>query len=136
MMLLISKPAECRARTAESRPGPGPFTRISSAFTPNSCAARPALSDATWAANGVLVNGKRVNIPAYQLSAQDVVEVSSDAKEQLRVKAALEAAEQRGFPEWLEVDSKGMKGTFKAVPERREMPGEINEQLVIALYSK
>ncbi len=86
--------------------------------------------------NAVLVNGARVNIPAYQLSAQDVIEVTSAGKEQLRVKAALEAAEQRGFPEWLEVDSKGMKGTFKAVPERRDVPGEIEEQLVIALYSK
>ncbi|MHB1513066.1 MAG: 30S ribosomal protein S4 [Acidiferrobacter sp.] len=86
--------------------------------------------------NGVLVNGKRVNIPAYQLSAQDVIELSGGAKEQLRVKAALEAAEQRGFPEWLDVDIKAMKGTFKAVPERREVPGEINEQLVVALYSK
>ena len=62
--------------------------------------------------------------------------MSGRAKEQLRVKAALEAAEQRGFPEWLDVDMKAMKGTFKAVPERREVPGEINEQLVVALYSK
>lgn len=86
--------------------------------------------------NGVLVNGQRVNIPAYQLRAGDQVEVAKGAQEQLRVKAALEAAEQRGFPEWVEVDVKGMKGTFKTLPERRELPSEINEQLVIALYSK
>ncbi len=86
--------------------------------------------------NSILVNGKRVNIPAYQLSAQDTVELSVKGKEQLRVKAALEAAEQRGFPEWVDVDVKGMKGTFKAVPERTDLPSEINEQLVIALYSK
>jgi small subunit ribosomal protein S4 len=52
------------------------------------------------------------------------------------VKAALEAAEQRGFPDWLEVDSKAMKGTYKAVPERSELPSDINEHLVVALYSK
>lgn len=86
--------------------------------------------------NGVLVNGVRVNIPSYQVKAADVIEMGAGAKEQLRVKAALEAAEQRGFPEWLEVDVKAMKGTFKAVPGRSELPSEINEQLVVALYSK
>ncbi|MDA8362169.1 MAG: 30S ribosomal protein S4 [Gammaproteobacteria bacterium] len=86
--------------------------------------------------NGIVVNGQRVNIPAYQLRAGDQVEVAGGARDQLRIKAALEAAEQRGFPEWVEVDTKAMKGTFKTLPERRELPSEINEQLVIALYSK
>jgi small subunit ribosomal protein S4 len=84
----------------------------------------------------VRVNGKRVNIPSYQVGEGDVLEVDQGAKEQLRVKAALEAAEQRGFPEWVEVDAKAMKGVFKNVPERNELPAEINEQLVVALYSK
>jgi small subunit ribosomal protein S4 len=84
----------------------------------------------------VRVNGKRVNIPSYQVGEGDVVEIDQGAKEQLRVKAALEAAEQRGFPEWVEVDAKAMKGVFKNVPERTELPSEINEQLVVALYSK
>ncbi len=86
--------------------------------------------------NSVRVNGKRVNIPSYQVGEGDVVEIDQGAKEQLRVKAALEAAEQRGFPEWVEVDAKAMKGVFKNVPERSELPAEINEQLVVALYSK
>jgi small subunit ribosomal protein S4 len=66
----------------------------------------------------------------------DVIEIANRAKEQLRVKAALEAAEQRGFPEWVEVDAKAMKGVFKARPERSELPADIQEQRVIALYSK
>ncbi len=86
--------------------------------------------------NGVLVNGKRVNIPSYQLRPGDVVEVAEKAKAHLRVKAALEAASQRGFPEWLEVDAKALKGTFKAKPQRAELPATINEHLVVELYSK
>jgi small subunit ribosomal protein S4 len=86
--------------------------------------------------NGITVNDKRVNIPSYQLRSNDVIEVASKAKEQLRIKAALEAAEQRGFPEWLDVDAKAMKGVFKAPPDRTELPSEINESLVVALYSK
>jgi small subunit ribosomal protein S4 len=86
--------------------------------------------------NGVLVNGKRVNIPSYQVRPGDVVEVAEKSRNQLRVKAALQAAEQRGFPEWLEVDAKAFKGTFKAVPQRSELPATINEHLVVELYSK
>jgi len=86
--------------------------------------------------NAILVNGKRVNIPSFQLRQGDVVEVVDSAKAQLRIKASLEAAEQRGFPEWLEVDAKAMKGTFKAVPQRSELPATINESLVVELYSK
>src|SRR5438876_9368939 len=80
--------------------------------------------------NGILVNGKRVNIPSYQVSPGDVVEVASKAKEQLRIKAAAEAAESRGIPEWLQVDSKGLKGTFKAMPGRADLPSTINESLM------
>lgn len=86
--------------------------------------------------NGVMVNGQRVNIPSYQLRPEDAVELTGSAKEQLRVKAAVEAAEQRGLPEWLEVDSKGMKGTYKTVPDRSDLSSDINEALVVALYSK
>lgn len=86
--------------------------------------------------NAIVVNSKRVNIPSYQVRPNDVIEVASGAKEQLRIKAALEAAEQRGFPEWIDVDTKGMKGVFKSIPERSELPADIREQLVIALYSK
>ena len=86
--------------------------------------------------NGVLVNGKRVNIPSYVLRPGDVVELASGTKGQMRVKAAMEAAESRGFPEWLDVDVKNGKGTFKAVPQRSELPSTINESLVVELYSK
>lgn len=86
--------------------------------------------------NGVKVNGKRVNIPSFQVRAGDVVEVADKAKSHLRIKGSVEAAEGRGFPEWVEVDSKGLKGTFKAMPQRSELPPTINESLVIELYSK
>jgi len=86
--------------------------------------------------NGVLVNGKRVNIPSYQVKPGDVVEVAAKARNQLRLKSSLQAAEQRGFPEWIEVDAKEFKGTFKAVPQRSELPATINEHLVVELYSK
>jgi len=86
--------------------------------------------------NSILVNGRRVNIPSFQLRQGDVVEVAEPSKVQLRIKAAVEAAEQRGFPEWLEVDAKGMKGTFKSMPQRSDLPSSINESLVVELYSK
>jgi small subunit ribosomal protein S4 len=86
--------------------------------------------------NAVRVNGRRVNIPSYQARPNDLIEISASAQEQLRIKAALEAAGQRGIPEWLDVDVKAMKGTFKSVPERNDLPSDINESLVVALYSK
>lgn len=86
--------------------------------------------------NSVMVNGRRVNIPSYQVRPGDVVEVAEKSRGQLRIKAALEAAEQRGFPEWLEMDTKGFKGVFKAKPQRTELPATINEHLVVELYSK
>jgi small subunit ribosomal protein S4 len=86
--------------------------------------------------NGILVNGRRVNIPSYQLRPGDVVEVAPKAKEHLRIKAASEAGAGRGFPEWLEVDSAALKGKFKSMPQRSDLPSTINESLVIELYSK
>ena len=86
--------------------------------------------------NGVLVNGRRVNIPSYHVKAGDVVEVADKAKNQLRIKGASAAAASRGIPEWLQVDSTGLKGTFKAKPQRSELPSTINESLVVELYSK
>lgn len=86
--------------------------------------------------NSILVNGKRVNIPSFQVRPGDVVELTEKARGQLRTKAALEAAESRGFPEWISVDVKNAKGTFKAAPQRSELPATINEGLVIELYSK
>jgi len=86
--------------------------------------------------NGVLLNGKRVNIPSYQVKPGDTVEIAGKAKEQLRIKAAAEAAESRNIPEWLTVDTKGLKGTYKSMPARADLPSTINESLIIELYSK
>ena len=86
--------------------------------------------------NGVMVNGKKVNIPSYQVKPEDVVSVAEKAKAQLRIKSALDSAEQRGFSEWVSVDVKKMEGTFRSVPERSELPTDINEQLIVELYSK
>jgi small subunit ribosomal protein S4 len=86
--------------------------------------------------NGVLVNGRRVNIPSFQVKPGDVLEVAERAKAQLRIKAAAEAQEGRGFPDWVEVDAKALKGTFKARPQRSELPSTLNESLVVELYSK
>ena len=81
--------------------------------------------------NGIMVNGRRVNIPSYHLRVGDVVEVAERAKGQLRIKGAAEAAESRGFPEWIEVDVKSLKGTYKAKPQRSELPSTINESLIV-----
>ena len=86
--------------------------------------------------NGILVNGKRVNIPSYQVRPGDVIEVAQAAKAQLRIKAAAEAVASRGVPEWMEVDAAALKGTFKNRPQRSELPSTINESLVVELYSK
>ena len=86
--------------------------------------------------NGILVNGKRVNIPSYTLKPGDTIELTEASRGQLRVKAALEAAEGRGFPEWVSVDAKAGKATFKAMPQRSELSPTLNEGLVIELYSK
>jgi small subunit ribosomal protein S4 len=86
--------------------------------------------------NGILVNGKRVNIPSYQVRPGDTVEVADTAREQLRIKGAAEAAESRGLPDWMEVDTKALKGKLKALPARSEISSTINESMVIELYSK
>lgn len=86
--------------------------------------------------NAIHLNGKRVNIPSYQVKPDDVISLANSENQQIRVKAAVEAAEQRGVADWLSMDFKAMKGTYKSVPERSELPSEIDESLVIALYSK
>lgn len=86
--------------------------------------------------NAITVNGSKVNIPSYQVSAGDVIEVREKSKKQLRIQSALEIAEQIGFVSWVEVDTKAAKGTFKQLPDRTDLPAEIDESLVVALYSK
>jgi small subunit ribosomal protein S4 len=86
--------------------------------------------------NGVLVNGKRVNIPSYSMRPGDVVQLTDAARGHLRTKAALEAAESRGLPEWLDVNVKEGRGVFKTYPTRAELPPSLNEGLVVELYSR
>jgi len=82
------------------------------------------------------VNGKLVNVPSFQVSAEDEVTVREKCRKQIRIQSALSIAEQYGFADWIEVDSKAMKGVLKRVPDRSELPAEISEQLVVELYSK
>jgi len=82
------------------------------------------------------VNGGVVNVASYRVQADDVVTVGEKSRKQARIASALSLAEQYGFPDWVEVDVKGMSGTFKRVPERVDLPAEINEQLIVELYSK
>ena len=84
----------------------------------------------------IMVNGQVVNIPSYQVQKDDVIEVREKAKKQLRIQEALNIAQQYGFPEWVEVDAKAMKGVFKQAPERSDLAADINESLVVELYSK
>jgi len=85
---------------------------------------------------GILVNGRTVNIPSYQLGEEDKVEVREPAKKQVRVQNALALAEQYGFPEWVEVDTNAYKGVLKRIPDRSDLPADINENLIVELYSK
>ncbi len=84
----------------------------------------------------IMVNGKTINISSYQVEPGDVVAVREKSKAQLRIQGALDLAQNRGKSEWVDVDVKAMQGTFKALPVRSELPSEINEQLVVELYSK
>lgn len=86
--------------------------------------------------NAVTVNGAKLNIPSAQVSPSDVVAVAEHARKQLRIQGAVEGAQQRGIADWVDVDAKKLEGVFKSRPERSELPPEINEQLVVELYSK
>lgn len=84
----------------------------------------------------ILVNGKVVNIPSYKVREGDVISVREKSKNQLRIKNALELASQRGDVEWVDVQSSQLQGTYKRHPEREDLPSEINENLIVELYSK
>ena len=86
---------------------------------------------------GVLVNGKYVNLPSYAVKAGDAIALSEKAQKQLRVQEALTVAQQMDLsPSWLDVDAGKFAGVFKAVPDRAELPSDINEALIVELYSK
>ena len=84
----------------------------------------------------ILVNDKVVNIASYQVNAGDKVSVREKAKAQLRVKHSIELSSQRGDLQWIEVNASNMEGTFKAKPDRADLSSEINENLIVELYSK
>ncbi len=84
----------------------------------------------------VEVNGKPVNIPSYLVRASDTIAIREKSRAQLRIKSSLDLAEQNGFPSWVDVDAKNFKGVFKSVPDRSEIASDVNEQLVVELYSK
>jgi small subunit ribosomal protein S4 len=83
-----------------------------------------------------MVNGKTVNIPSYQVQPGDVVAVREKAKNQLRIKASIDLSNNRAPVEWLEVSTAKMEGQFKHKPERAELSSDINESLIVELYSK
>ncbi|MDH3642260.1 MAG: 30S ribosomal protein S4 [Gammaproteobacteria bacterium] len=84
----------------------------------------------------IMVNGRLVNIPSYQVGAEDVVSIGEKAKAQMRVQAALQLASQRAPIDWVDVDPGKLEGVFKRTPDREELPSEINENLIVELYSK
>jgi small subunit ribosomal protein S4 len=84
----------------------------------------------------IVVNDKITNIPSYQILSEDVVAIREKAKKQQRVIDALNITEQYGFPAWVEVNTKDLSGIFKSLPERVDLGTDINEQLVVELYSK
>ena len=86
--------------------------------------------------NAIQVNGRKVNIPSYRVQPSDRVSVDERARQQARIQAAMQLAQQRGIADWLEVDASKMEGVYKAMPERSELPPDINEHLVVELYSK
>ncbi len=84
----------------------------------------------------ILLNDKVVNISSIQVKANDVISIREKSRNQLRIKMALDTATEYGFPSWVDVDVNKMQGIFKMVPDRQDLPSDINEQLVVELYSK
>ena len=84
----------------------------------------------------VTVNGRCVNIPSYQVALSDVVTIRERSRKQQRIQDSLALTEQYGFPGWVDVDVEKMEGILKSLPEREDLPPDINEQLVVELYSK
>lgn len=84
----------------------------------------------------ILVNGKPVNIPSYKVRAGDEVSIREKSRNQLRIKGSLDIASGRGQAAWVEVDASKMSGVFKALPERSELSSDINENLIVELYSR
>jgi small subunit ribosomal protein S4 len=84
----------------------------------------------------VLVNGRTVNIPSYQVKPGDVISIREKAKKQLRIQSALALAAQRGDVQWVDINTDKMEGVYKSHPERGDLSSDINEHLIVELYSK
>jgi len=84
----------------------------------------------------IMVNGRVVNIPSAQVRPNDIVAITDKSRGQARIASSLELAEQNGFPGWVTVDPKKMEGTFKQIPDRADLSSEINESLIVELYSR
>ncbi len=84
----------------------------------------------------IMVNGKIVNIPSYKVEPEDVISVREKSRKQARINESMALAEQGGFPDWIDVNQNNFEGKFKALPMRSELPADINESLVVELYSK
>ena len=83
----------------------------------------------------ILVNGNMINIPSYQVEAGDTVSIREKSKKQLRIQGAMTIAANRSV-DWIEVNNDKLEGVFRTFPEREELPAEINENLIVELYSK
>lgn len=86
--------------------------------------------------NAVTVNGRKVNIPSYQVQANDVIAVTDQAAKQLRIQASMQFSQQQGVVDWIDVNPDKLQAVFKGPPEREDLPAEINEHLIVELYSK
>jgi small subunit ribosomal protein S4 len=84
----------------------------------------------------ILVNGKSVNIPSYQVRPGDVVSVREKSKNQVRIAESLQLMQQSGYPMWLSVDTTKIEGIFKSIPDRADLSAEVNESLIVELYSR
>ena len=84
----------------------------------------------------IVVNNSIINVPSYQVSTGDILTIREKSKKQQRIVDALVVTEQYGFPSWVQVDAKAMTGTFSSLPDRVDLGSDINEQLVVELYSK
>ncbi|MGD9944419.1 MAG: 30S ribosomal protein S4 [Burkholderiaceae bacterium] len=84
----------------------------------------------------VLVNGQSVNIPSLNVRANDVVAIREQSRKQARIQDSLNLADQNGFPSWVSVDKNKMEGVFKNMPDRGDIAGDINESLIVELYSR
>ncbi|RMH21045.1 MAG: 30S ribosomal protein S4 [Gammaproteobacteria bacterium] len=86
--------------------------------------------------NGVLVNGRKMNIPSYNVGAGEKISLTDKAKKQIRVQSAIELSQQNGIADWIEVDTSKFEGSMTRIPERSDLPAEINELLIVELYSR